>query len=324
MACRRTGMKFAMTVLLSVCCQLSMAQGYPAKPGRIVAAYPPGGSVDMVARLVGDKLRESTGQAFVIENRSGASGNIGTEYVARSAPDGYTLLMGSSAAMASNVHVYARLPYDPIKDFAPVIMVAHQPNVLVVHPALDANSIAGLIALAKSRPGKLNYASSGSGTSNHMAAEMFMMKTGTSIMQVPFKGGAPAITALVGGQVDLMFETVPTVVSLVKAGKLRALAVTSTQRLAALPDVPTMAEAGLKEFDFRGWIGLAAPAGTPKEIVAKLNTEVQRAITGSLSKKLGELGLDVVGGTPEQFSEFLREDITRYEALVKASGLQRQ
>jgi len=316
--------RIGLALLLSAFCHIVLAQGYPNKPVRLVAAYPSGGSVDMVARLVGDKLREGLGQPFLVDNRSGASGNIGTEYVARSAPDGYTLLMGSSAALASNVHVYAKLPFNPIKDFSPVIVIAHQPNVLVVHPSVEARNLAELIALAKSKPGRMNYASSGSGTSNHMAAETFMMKTGATLMQVPFKGGAPALTALLGGQVDLMFETVPTVVSLVKAGKLRALAVTSNQRLSAMPDVPTMAEAGLKEFDFRGWIGLVAPAGTPKEVVAKLNSEVQRAITGELGKKLVELGLDVVGGTPEQFSTFLREDIARYETLVKASGMQRQ
>jgi tripartite-type tricarboxylate transporter receptor subunit TctC len=316
--------RFALAILLSVFCQVVMAQAYPSRPVRIIAAYPPGGSVDMVARLVGEKLRESLGQTFIIENRAGASGNIGTEYVAKSPPDGYTLLMGSSAAMASNVHVYAKLAFDPIKDFESIIVVAHQPNVLVVPPSLGVRTVAELIALAKSKPGKLNYASSGSGTSNHMAAEMFMMKTGTNIMQVPFKGGAPALSALLGGQVDLMFETVPTLVSLVKAGKLRALAVTSTQRLGAMPDVPTMAEAGLKEFDFRGWIGLSAPAGTPRDVVAKLNAGVQRAMTGDLKSKLAELGLDAVGGTPEQFSAFLRDDIARYDALVKASGMERQ
>lgn len=311
-------------LFLALFCHFADAQTYPSKPVRMVVAYPAGGSVDIVARLVAEKLRESLGQPFLIENRPGASGNVGTDFVAKAPPDGYTLLMGSSAALASNVHVYAKLPFDPLLDFAPVIMIANQPNVLVVHPSVPARNVDELIALAKSRPGKLNYASSGAGTSNHMAAEMFIMKTGVDIMQVPYKGGAPAVNDLIGGQVDLMFETAPTVIQLIKTGKLRGLAVTSTQRSAMLPEVPTMDEAGLKGFDFRGWIGLVAPAGTPPEVVQKLHAEVQKAINGDLRKRLSEVGLDVAGGTPEQFSIFLREDIAKYEMLVKASGMQRQ
>ena len=318
------GLRHCLLLFLALFCHFANSQTYPSKPVRIVAAYPAGGSVDIVARLVGEKLRESLGQPFLIENRPGASGNVGTDFVAKAPPDGYTLLMGSSAALASNVHVYAKLPFDPLLDFAPVIMIANQPNVLVVHPSVPARNVNELILLAKSRPGKLNYASSGAGTSNHMAAEMFIMKTGVDIVQVPYKGGAPAVNDLIGGQVDLMFETAPTVIQLIKTGKLRGLAVTSTQRSGMLPDVPTMDEAGLKGFDFRGWIGLVAPAGTPPDIVRKLHSEVQKAINGDLRKRLTEVGLDVAGGTPEQFAAFLREDIAKYEMLVKASGMQRQ
>lgn len=302
----------------------AFAQGYPNRAVRIVAAYPAGGSVDIVARLVAEKLRDALGQPVIVENRAGASGNVGTDYVAKSTPDGYTLLMGSSAALASNVHVYAKLPFDPIRDFAPVIMIANQPNVLVVHPSVPAKNVSELVALAKAQPGKLNYASSGLGTSNHMAAEMFIVKTGVKIVQVPYKGGAPAVNDLLGGQVEMMFETAPTVIQHIKSGKLRGLAVTTTQRSGMLPDVPTMDEAGVTGFDFRGWIGLVAPAGTLTEIVQKLNAEVQKALGGDLRRRLQEVGLDVAGGTPEQFATFLRDDIAKYETLVKASGMQKQ
>lgn len=316
--------RFGVSLLLALQCGLAAAQAYPAKPVRLVVAYPPGGSVDTVARFVSEKMREAFGQAFVIENRAGASGNIGTDFVAKAPADGYTLLMGSSAALASNVHVYAQLPFDPMRDFAPIVMIANQPNILVVHPSVPARTVSEFIALAKSRPGKLNYASSGLGTSNHMAAEMFIMRTGVQIVQVPYKGGAPAVTDLLGGQVDLMFETAPTLIQHIKSGKLRGLAVTSMQRSVMLPDMPTMNEAGLAGFDFRGWIGLLAPTGTPDEIVRRLNAAVMAALKGDLNRQLTEVGLDVAGGTPEQFRTFLREDIDKYGTLVKASGMKRQ
>jgi len=318
------GIRFGLSLLLALQCGLAAAQAYPAKPVRLVVAYPPGGSVDTVARFVSEKMREAFGQAFVIENRAGASGNIGTDFVAKAPADGYTLLMGSSAALASNVHVYAQLPFDPMRDFVPIVMIANQPNILVVHPSVPARTVGEFIALAKSRPGKLNYASSGLGTSNHMAAEMFIMRTGIQIVQVPYKGGAPAVTDLLGGQVELMFETAPTLIQHIKSGKLRGLAVTSMQRSIMLPDMPTMNEAGLPGFDFRGWIGLLAPTGTPDEIVRRLNAAVMAALKGDLSKQLIEVGLDVAGGTPEQFRTFLREDIDKYGTLVKASGMKRQ
>ncbi len=318
------GIRFGLSLLLALHCGLAAAQAYPAKPVRLVVAYPPGGSVDTVARFVSEKMREAFGQPFVIENRAGASGNIGTDFVAKAPADGYTLLMGSSAALASNVHVYAQLPFDPMRDFMPIIMIANQPNILVVHPSVPARAVSEFIALAKSRPGKLNYASSGLGTSNHMAAEMFIMRTGIQIVQVPYKGGAPAVTDLLGGQVELMFETAPTLIQHIKSGKLRGLAVTSMQRSAMLPDMPTMHEAGLAGFDFRGWIGLLAPAGVPEEVVRRLSAAMQAALKGDLSRQLVEVGLDVAGGTPEQFRSFLREDIDKYGTLVKASGMKRQ
>jgi len=316
-------LSFARTSMLSVLLLAGGAygQGYPAKPVRVVVAYPAGGSIDIVGRMVGQKLAEALGQQFVIENRAGASGNIGTDFVAKAAPDGYTLLMGSAAALASNVNLYTKLPFDPLRDFAPIILVVNQPNVMVLHPSVPAKSVKEFIALAKARPGKLNYATSGSGSTQHMSGELFIMMTGVNIVHVPYKGGAPALNDLVGGQVDLSFETVPTAMQFVHAGKLRALGVTSLRRSGMLPDVPTLDEAGLGGYELRGWIGLLAPAGTSKEIVARLNGEVQKAAGGDLRKRLTELGLDVAGGTPEQFAAFMREDIAKYAKLVKASGI---
>jgi len=300
------------------------AQNYPTKPVRLVAAYPAGGSVDIVARLVGQKLSEAYGQQFVVENRSGAAGNIGTDYVAKAAPDGYTLLMASSPALAANVYLYAKLPFDPVKDFIPIILIANQPNVMVLHPSVPAASVKEFIALAKSRPGKLTYGSSGVGASQHMAAELFIAMTGVDMVHVPYKGGAPATLDLVGGQIDLMFETTPSAGPYVKQGRLKALGVTTLQRSGMLPDVPTLSEAGLKGYEFRGWIGLVAPAAIPKNIVTKLHDDVQKIITGDLRKQLTDLGLDVAGGTPEQFVAFIREDSARYAKLVKAAKIQPQ
>jgi tripartite-type tricarboxylate transporter receptor subunit TctC len=301
------------------------AQTYPAKPVRMVVGYAPGGSVDIVARLVAQKLTEALGQQFVVENRSGASGNIGTEYVVKSAPDGYTLLMGSSPALAANTHLFAKMPFDPAKDLAPIILIANQPNVLVVHPSSSATNVKELIALAQSRPAGLTFGTSGLGASQHIAAELFMMMTGVKMVHVPYKGGAPALSDLLGGHVDLMFEVVPTTIQHIREGRLRALAVTTRQRSGMLPAVPTMIEAGLTGYEFRGWIGLAAPAAVPKELIAKLNAEVQKALgTGDLKAKLVDYGLDIAGGTPAEFGAFMREDSANYARIAKAAGIQPQ
>lgn len=298
------------------------AQTYPAKAVRIVAAYAPGGSVDIVARLVGQRLTEALGQQFIVENRAGASGNIGTEFVAKSAPDGHTLLMASSPALAANIHLFTKLPFDPIKDFAPLILIGNQPNVLVVHPSVPASNVKEFIALAKSRPGKLTYGTSGVGTSQHIAAELFMMMTGTSMVHVPYKGGAPALIDLVGGQVDLMFETAPSAMQYAKNGRVKPLGVTTLQRNGMLPDVPTLSEAGLSGYEFRGWIGLVAPAAVPRDIITRLNSEVQKMLgSPDLGGKLVAMGLDVAGGTPEQFAAFIREDSARYAKIVKAAKI---
>ena len=312
-----------LVLLVLMCATSAHAQSYPTKPVRVVVPYAPGGSVDLVARMVGQKLGEVLGQQFVVDNRSGAGGNIGTEHVARATHDGYTLLTGTSNALAVNVHLFTKLPFDSVKDFAPIILLVNQPNVLVVNPSVPATNFKEFVALTKANPGKFKFGSSGVGATQHMSAEMFMMMTGVKVVHIPYKGGAPALNDLVGGHIDFMFAVVPTTIPMILAGKLRALAVTSDQRSGMLPDVPTMQEAGLPGFEYGNWIGFLAPVATPKDIVTKLNSLAQKAIKGDLLKGLTELGLDVVGGTPEQFGAYLREDIAKQGKLVKAAGMER-
>jgi len=309
----------------AVVCALSAAAGaqtYPTKPVRIVVGFAAGGSVDIVARILAQRMTEVFGQNFVVDNRVGAAGNIGAEHVAKSPPDGYTLLLSSVTALASGISIYRKLPFDPRKDFVPVILVTHQPSVLVVHPSVPARTVTELVAIAKARPGRLNYGTSGIGGVHHLRGEMFMMLTGVRFEAVPYKGGGPALVDLVGGQIDLMLDTIPTVIDFVRGGRLRALAVTSEKRAAVLPDVPTLAEAGVQGYEMKSWHGIAAPAGTPSPIVQRLNAEMHKAVTGELRPRFSELGLEVAGGTPEAFAAFIREEIERYARLVKAAGLQ--
>jgi tripartite-type tricarboxylate transporter receptor subunit TctC len=300
------------------------AQGYPAKPVHLVAPSTPGGSVDIVARMVGQRLGDRLGRQFVIDNRPGAGNNIGADYVAKSPPDGYTLLLGSSPVLAANTHLYSKMPFDPIRDFAPVILIARQPNVLVVNPSLPAASVPEFIALARSRPQKLTFGSGGVGSSQHIAAELFTMSTGIGLVHVPYKGGGQALVDLLGGQIDLMFDTAPTALPHIKGGKLRALAVTTGNRFGLLPSVPTLAESGMPGFDFGGFLGLVAPAGTPADVVAKLNGEIQAALNADLRARLTDMGLDVAGGTPEQFAAFMREESAKYARIVKEARIQPQ
>src|SRR5215212_3767627 len=274
---------FAVTPLL--------AQDYPSKPLRFIAPNLPGGPTDILARLIGQKLQESMGQPVIIENRAGAGGNIGTELAAKAAPDGYTLVTGNNATFGANISLYKRLGFDPVKDFAPVIFVATQPNILVVHPSLPVKSVKELIALAKARPGQLNYSGSGVGAAAHLAAELFKSMTGTNIVHISYKSAAPALTDLMGGQTQLMFATALSVMPLIKSDRVRALAVTTSKRSRFLPELPTVAEAGVPGFEASTWHGVLVPAGTPAPIVEKLNAEINRMLqSADVRDKLAGLG----------------------------------
>ncbi len=294
---------------------------YPTKPIRIVVPFPAGGTTDILARAVAQKLTETNGQPVVVDNRPGAGGNIGAELVAKSPPDGYTLLMGTVGTHAINPSLYAKMPYDHQKDFAPVILVAGVPNVLVINPAVPANSVQDLIAYGKANPGKLNFASSGSGTSIHLAGELFKTMSGVQMTHVPYKGSAPALTDLMGGQVQIMFDNLPSALPQIKGGKLKALAVTSAQRASALPDVPTIAEAGLPGFEATSWFGLLAPAGTPKDVITKLNAEVAKWLaTPEAREKLASQGAIAAGKTPEDFAQHIVAETAKWQKVVKESG----
>ena len=294
---------------------------YPSKPIRLVVPFPAGGTTDILARAVAQKLTESTGQPVVVDNRPGAGGNIGAELVARSAPDGYTLLMGTVGTHAINPSLYVKMPYDHVRDFAPVILVAGVPNVLVVNPALPVNSVQELIAYGRANPGKLNFASSGSGTSIHLSGELFKTMAGVQMTHVPYKGSSPALQDLVGGQVQLMFDNLPSSLALIKAGKLKALAVTSTQRSGVLPDVPTVAEAGLPGFEASSWFGVLAPAGTPKDAIAKLYGEIARWLATSEAKeKLAGQGAIAAGLSPDDFARYITAETAKWQKVVKESG----
>jgi len=294
---------------------------YPTKPIRIVVPFPAGGTTDVLARAAAQKLTESLGQPVVVDNRPGAGGNIGAELVAKSAPDGYTLLMGTVGTHAINPSLYPKMPYDHVRDFAPIILVAGVPNVLVVNPSLPVNSVQELIAYAKANPGKLNFASSGNGTSIHLSAELFKTMAGVQMTHVPYKGSAPALQDLVGGQVQLMFDNLPSSLALIKAGKLKALAVTSKTRAPALPEVPTMAESGLPGFEASSWFGLLGPAGTPQPAITKVNAEIAKWLaTPEAKEKLIAQGANVAGGTPEDFARHIAAETAKWQKVVKDSG----
>ena len=297
------------------------AQPYPNRPLRIVVPFPPGGGTDIGTRIVAQKLQEAWGQAVIVENKPGAAGIVGTELTAKSAPDGYTFMMGNIGTHAINVSLYKKLAYDPVRDFAPVSMVADLPLLLLVHPSVPANSVKELIALAKSQPGKLNFSSSGAGGSMHVAAELFKSMTGVDMVHIPYKGGAPAVADLLSGQVALSFSTVLETIQHVKAGKVRALAVTNDHRSIALPDLPTIAEAGLPGYQSISWLALFAPAGTPKEIVNKVSAESVRILKlPDVKERLLAQGAEPIGSTPEQLAATLAADIAKYAKVIRESG----
>jgi len=294
---------------------------FPTKPVRLVVPFPAGGTTDILARAAAQKLSETLGQQVIVDNRPGAGGNIGAELVAKAPADGYTLLMGTVGTHAINPSLYAKMPYDHVKDFAPVILVAGVPNVLVVNPDLPFKTVADVVAYAKANPGKLNFASSGSGTSIHLSGELFKVMAGVQMTHVPYKGSAPALTDLIGGQVQLMFDNLPSALPQIKGGKLRAVAVTSTTRAAALPDVPTVAESGLPGFESSSWFGILAPAATPKDIIAKINTDVQKWLsTPEAKEKLLGQGAIAAGGSPDDFAKHIQAETAKWAKVVKESG----
>ena len=296
----------------------AFAQPYPSKPIRMIVGFPPGGGTDVVARVIGQKLFEWYGQTVVVENRAGATGTIGADVLAKSPPDGYSLMMGHANSHAIAPNLMAKLPYDPIKDFAPVSYVGYVPNVLSLHPSVPAKNMQELVALLKANPGKYTYASSGNGSSQHLSGEMFKLLTGTSALHVPYKGSGDAIKDLLAGTVSFNFDTMPPVLEHIKAGKLRGLGISTPKRLAQLPEVPTFAEEGLVGFEILNWYGVMAPAATPREIVAKLSADINKAMREpDVKTRLEQVGTQLREMSLEEFGAFMRAELVKYAKLVK-------
>jgi len=300
------------------------AQNYPTRPVRVIVPFAAGGNTDITARAIGVRLSEVFGQQIVVENRPGGATNIGTELVAKAPPDGYTILMGG-ATNAINMSTQAKPPYDTVRDFAPIILCVKDANVLTTHPSLPAKNLKELIALARARPGQLNFASSGLGSSNQMAGELFKVMAQVNIVHIPHKGNTPALTDTLAGNVEMMFSGVPVLVPHIQSGRLRAIAIGSLKRFVAIPDVPTFDESGLKGYEATTWFGLMAPVKTPKEIVARWNTEVDKILASpDLKSRFLNDGLEAMGGSQEEFARFIRVEIDKYAKVVKSSGMKPQ
>jgi len=298
------------------------AQTWPAKPIHLVVPFTPGGTSDILGRAIAQKLQETWKQAVVIDNVPGAGGSLGAERVAKAAPDGYTLLMGHIGNLAVAPAIYPKLPYDPLKSFAPVAWVASVPNVLVVHPSVPAKNLQELLALARSRPGQLNYGTGGNGSAAHLATEYLKLQSKTFMVHVPYRGTAPAVTDLLSGQLQLMFTGAPVLLPFVKSGQLRALAVSSSKRLDSLPDVPTVSESGYKGFEADQWYGVVAPAGTPRDVVLKLNAQINQALSSpELKARLQSEGALAMPTTPEAFGTLITHEITRWKPVVQAGNI---
>ena len=315
-------LRLAFVVAALFAASAALAQTYPSKPIRIIIAQAPGSATDVISRVVGNRLQEALGQPIVVEARPGAGGAVGTEAAARSAPDGYTLFMANNSTHGSNPALYPKLPYDAVNDFAPITLVAAVPYVLVVEPALPVKSVQDLIALAKSRPGKMNYASAGNGSTHQFCGELLKSMSGIDVLHIPYKGSPPAIAGLLGGEVSLMFANLTDVGSQIRSGKVKALAVTVTKRAGLLPEVPTMSEAGLPGFDIGSWFGLLAPAGTPAAIISRLNAETVKVLgRADVQSTLGAQGLELVPGSPEQFAAHIKSEIAKFTRIAKAAGI---
>jgi tripartite-type tricarboxylate transporter receptor subunit TctC len=319
-ASRRAGL--AVWLILPIFLPAAAAQNYPTRPIRLIVPYAPGGPNDIFGRMMAQKLSEAFGRQVVADNRGGASGVIGTELAARAAPDGYTLLLGGAALFSMNPVLLAKLPYEPLRDFAPVSLIASTPFILVTHPALPAKNVQDLIALARSRPGQLNFGSAGAGGPPRLAAELFKIMAGIDMVHVPYNGGAPALTAAIAGEVQLFFSSIAPALPLVKDGKLKGIAVTSAKRTAVLPEFPTIAESGLPGYAIENWFAVAAPAATPKPIIARLNAELVKAINMSdVRKRFIDLGADPIGSTPDELAAYIRSELAKWGKVVKAAGI---
>ena len=309
-------------IITTLYANVGLAQTYPSKAMRLIVGFPPGGGTDIVSRVIAQRLSEWYGQAVVVENRSGATGSIGADALAKSAPDGYTIMMGHANSHAISPNLVAKLPYDPIKDFAPVAYVGYVPNVLSLHPSVPAKNMKELVTLLKAHPGKYTYASSGNGSSQHLSGEMFRLLTGVNIVHVPYKGSGDGIRDLVAGVVSMNFDTMPPVLPHLKDGRLRGLGISTPKRLSQLPDVPTFTEEGLTGFEILNWYGVMAPAATPREIVMKLNTDINRAMRESdVRTRLEQVGTQLREMTPEEFGTFMRAELAKYDKLVKDANI---
>jgi tripartite-type tricarboxylate transporter receptor subunit TctC len=299
----------------------AFAQAFPSKPIKLICPFPPAGAVDIASRAIANELGKVLNQTVTVDNRPGAGGNIGGAEAARATPDGHTIFMSTSGINAINPALYSKMSFDPNKDLVPVAPLVSLSNVLVLHPSVKANSVAEVIAMAKAQPGKINYASSGAGTSIHMSGEMFQYLAKVSMTHIPYKGSGPAVTDLIGGQVMMMFDNIPSALPHIKAGKLRALATTGAKRDPALPDLPTIAETGVAGYESGVWFGLMVPAGTPKDVIAKLNDASNKGLKSpDFIKRMGELGYVMMGGTPEHMTDMLKTEVARWTPIVKASG----
>lgn len=302
--------------------QGSVTSGFPSKPIRIIVPFTPGGSTDILARSVGQELTKAWGQPVIVDNIPGAGGSVGADKAAKASADGYTLLMGHIGTLAVNPSLYPNLPYDPVKSFTPVAWVARVPNVLVVHPSVQATSVKELVALAKAKPGQLNYGSGGNGSAANLATEYFKLQTGASIVHIPYRGTAPAVTDLIGGQIQVLFTGAPAVLGQIKNGQLRALGVSSPQRMAALPDLPTVAELGYKGFEADQWYGVVAPAGTPRDVVLKLNAQINRSLDSvDLKTRLTNEGAIATPTTPEAFGQLIVREIARWKPVIQSGRI---
>jgi tripartite-type tricarboxylate transporter receptor subunit TctC len=314
----------ARTLVIFACiwAQSALGQSYPSKPLRIVAPFAPGSTIDIIGRIVAPQLTEALGQPVLVDNRPGAGGMLGMDAVAKAAPDGHTLAIGALGPLAMNPALYPKTPFDPVRDFAAVSLLATGPVAIAVHPSVPAKNVKELVELAKRQPGQLNFGSPGVGTSPHLTGELVKMLTGTDIVHVPYKGNAEALTDLISGRVSIVFTGVPPVVPLLKAGRVRLLATTGRQRTAQLPDVPTIAEAGLPGAQVLIWYGVVAPVATPKEVVARLNREIVRIMQApDLREKFSQQGIDPETSTPEQFAQLIREEYARWTKVIRTSGI---